>query len=106
MSKDVDVDMLQIKDNITHLEEGASYGTDNQRQVAADFYVANAEMTPIEGGHFRIKFRILHKDTQQPPLRRCLHWPLMVGGIVHGEKLNRMVGMRAFTHQVNLGRPG
>ena len=67
MSKDVDVETLQTKDNITHLEEGASHGTDNQRQVAADFCVADAEMTPVEGGHFRVKFRILHKDTQQPP---------------------------------------
>lgn len=48
------------------LEKGERMTTDDESVAKVDYYIANAELIPVEGGHFRVKFRVLHKETHQP----------------------------------------
>jgi len=66
MKKDNDVKDESQPQELRRIEEGDSYEAGGDRSGLSEHYIANASLTPVEGGHFTLKFQVLHKETQLP----------------------------------------
>jgi len=49
------------------MEERTITESDGEVSGVSAFYISNAKLEAIEGGHFRVRFRVLNKATNLPP---------------------------------------
>lgn len=48
------------------IEEGESRESGSEKSGLSKYYIANATLTPVEGGHLKLRFQVLHKETDLP----------------------------------------
>lgn len=45
---------------------GQAHVSGGKTSGLSDYYIADATLTPVDGGHIKLKFKVLHKETNQP----------------------------------------